>query len=156
MRYFTSLIASSVLALGLGQDIEIPLQNTNYQAYVERDNIIQSHVKMICNIVYEINDTACKDIIRIKQNRTLNKSEKQHIEKILQTLDKVIYISKQKKENEYDKKVYYSSLALKSLLEALISNRYMEVIGNFNALNDDFDCIEYGKNVHNVDKLLNA
>lgn len=156
MKRFISFIASSVLAFGLQQDIKTPLQNTNYQIYVkQRSNITKSDIEMLCNIIYEINQAKCKDIIQ--QNYTLNKSQKQNIKSLLKILDKVILIAKNEMTNKYDEKVYYSSLALKNLLESLINDTYMQIVGNFNALNSkDFDCLEYGKKVHEINELLNA
>lgn len=156
MKRFISFIASSVLAFGLQQDIKTPLQNTNYKMYVkQRSNITKSDIEMLSNIIYEINQAKCKDIIQ--QNYTLNKSQKQNIKSLLKILDKVILIAKNEMTNKYDEKVYYSSLALKNLLESLINDTYMQMVGNFNAPNSkDFDCLEYGKKVHEINELLNV
>lgn len=82
MKRFISFIASSVLAFGLQQDIKTPLQNTNYEIYIkQRSNITKSDIEMLSNIIYEINQAKCKDIIQ--QNYTLNKSQKQNIKSLL-------------------------------------------------------------------------
>lgn len=82
---------------------------------------------------------------------TLDKQQAQNIKSLLKILDKAIEVAFNKIENEnrqHDEKVYYSSLALKNLLESLLSEKYMQVTGGFSpSLAKDFNCIEYGKQV---------
>lgn len=68
----------------------------------QRSNITKSDIEMLCNIIYEINQAKCKDIIQ--QNYTLNKSQKQNIKSLLKILDKVILIAKNEMTNKYDEK----------------------------------------------------
>ena len=85
-------------------------------------------------------------------------AEKQQIKKVIKLLTLGINVSSRPKFQddstiEYDKKVYYSSLALKNLLECFINEEYMNNIG-FEALKDNFNCLAYGKEVENMFKMI--
>lgn len=165
MKRVVSFIASAALSIGLSfGNAQTPFQTANYQTYVkQRDTIDKTKdikfLEMLSDIVYTINQKACEHIL-LQNKCDIEVAEKQQLKKVIKLLASVINVSSRPKFQddstiEYDKKVYYSSLALKNLLECFINEEYMNTVG-FSALRDNFDCLAYGKEVENVDKAFNV
>ena len=166
-RKIVSYIASAALSIGLSlssANAQTPFQTANYQTYVKKRDIIDKTkdiklLEMLSDIVYTINQKTCEHIL-LQNKCDIEVAEKQQIKKVIKLLTLVINVSSRPKFQddstiEYDKKVYYSSLALKNLLECFINEEYMNNIG-FEALKDNFNCLAYGKEVENVDRAFNV
>lgn len=122
----------------------------------------------LCNEVVDLNRWAFYTSI-CDQNYFLtleerNKiQEKQKIRKIIKQLDKTIATSKKRmndknfsKFGNADLNVYYSSLATKNILETILDEDFIKITGGLDTsfFKEDFDIIEYGKDVEAVYKNI--
>lgn len=88
--------------------------------------------------------------------------EKQRIKKLLKNLEEVIKVAKERIENKIFKdfkkqneKVYYSSLAVKNILEEITDDNFMELVGGINLPKGEYlNIIEYGKGIEKAEETL--
>ncbi|TQR31793.1 hypothetical protein DMB92_05240 [Campylobacter sp. MIT 99-7217] len=143
--------------LNLDKSSHKTIQEQNLKKYLALcDDIVQLHSYYSLIMLKE------QDFFKLKN--TENIQEKQRLRKYLKELDKVISTAKKRIDLKQDQslkkadlKVYYSSIALKNILESLLDNDFMNLMGGFEtSILKDFDIIEFGKGVEEANKALRA
>lgn len=144
----------------------------NQQKYVKERNVfdssrLESSIKILeslSEIIYISSNNVCKHVMSM-DSRKLTLNDRQRIKKLIKNItifnmshtESKIHNPEYGRIAEYDSKVYYSSLALRSILECVLDENYMGIIGGFaKEFIDDFDCIAYGREVERADKVFNA
>lgn len=116
----------------------------------------------LCNSIFKTNESIFKILIKKQENfKNLKNNEKKKIKKTIDKLEEVIKIAKNrikdinykifKKQNE---KIYYSSIAIKNILEELLDDKFMNLSQGVNFSNDKIDILEYGKGIESAEVAL--
>lgn len=114
------------------------------------------------NSIFKTNESIFKILIKKQENfKNLKNNEKKKIKKTIDKLEEVIKIAKNrikdtnykifKKQNE---KIYYSSIAIKNILEELLDDKFMNLSQGVNFSNDKIDVLEYGKGIESAEVAL--
>ncbi|HDZ5094415.1 TPA: hypothetical protein RTH14_001687 [Campylobacter jejuni] len=160
------LVSANTLNADYNEKLPIEAKTKNTQLALK--TIKMEDYISLCNEVIELNRWAFYTSL-CDQNYFLtlegkNKiQEKQKIRKIIKQLDKTIATSKKRmsdknfaKFGNADLNVYYSSLATKNILETILDEDFIKITGGFDTslFKEDFDIIEYGKGVEEVENSL--
>lgn len=105
----------------------------------------------LCNKVYEANFLLSYTFL-YKQEYLSKLSERQKAKKHIKILQQVISEAKKRIEidnihKEHNEKVFYSSIALKNILEEVCDERFMCIVGPDNIDLEHFDIIAYAKGI---------
>lgn len=144
-----------------------PSKTEKTQKSSTKNYISNKKYTSLCDNIFVMNDTYWTSLIiekdyfnQFDENKKIQ--EKQKIKKMIKVLTKVIAVAKKriesptykdlKNENE---KVYYSSLAVKQLLEEITNEEFMRLTGGIDALKVEyFDIMEYGKGIEEAGEVL--
>lgn len=116
----------------------------------------------LCNSIYKMHCDKFHILIT-KQHYFINLSSKQKrdIRKSIAKITEVIKVAQGRiNDTRYaslmqeNQRVYYSSLALRNILEEIIDDEFMNLIQGGETLADDIDILEYGKGIERAEKVL--
>lgn len=136
------------------------------QKHSNMKHISSQKYAALCDDIFEMHSLYWSALImeqdyfnQFKESQRIQ--EKQKIKKLLKGLARVITESKKrvgdlhyKRLKGKNEKVYYSSLALKHLLEILIDDTFMEVTGGVDFPKDKIDILAYGRGVEKAQEFL--
>lgn len=141
--------------------ISIPTITDNAQKHIMKEQ--DEDYILVCNSIFEKHKNIFKVLIT-KQNDFLGISdnEKQEIKRVIDKLTEVIETAKERIESpnykdlrNENEKVYYSSLAIKNLLEEIIDEEFMRLTEGVKFVDiENRDILEYGKGIEKAEMAL--